>query len=80
MTFAFVRALGDIYELAEPTEGLDNTREKRRLGRRGGSFHLRLRRGGSVATKVVRLTTSSNFQRPLRGVWYAGRHTTGDCP
>lgn len=31
VTFAFVRALGEIYELAEPTEGLDNTREKRRF-------------------------------------------------
>ena len=29
MTFAFVRALGEIYELAEPTEGLDNTRKRR---------------------------------------------------
>ena len=29
VTFAFVRALGDIYELAEPTEGLDNTRKRR---------------------------------------------------
>ena len=29
VTFAFVRALGEIYELAEPTEGLDNTRKRR---------------------------------------------------